>query len=118
MVSHLNINKSEKYIATTLHGNYIPRGDSLRTISFYGEDVLDSKIINDNFDYCVFYKAGFRLNTERIQFILIGNSGTISINLSNKSRSNLDDNNFNLDTSFKQIIEFIKYLQDNSFFLN
>lgn len=120
LIGYLNLNRSEKYIATTLHCNYLPKGDSLRIISFYGEDVLDAQIILDNFEYCTFYKAGFRINTERTQFILIGNSGTISCNFGQSTNifEKVNKENDMSNNTMNYIIDFIGFLQNKHFFIN
>lgn len=115
IVSFLKANRDEIYIPTTLHGTYLPKGDSLRNVSFYGEDILDSKIFTENIDYFNFYKAGFKVNNETSQFLLLGNTGTLSLNLVCRSNFN-QSHEKNIEISINITNDFIKFLIRNLFF--
>jgi len=110
LIIYLKNNRETFIIPKSLHCNYIPKGDSLRSISFYGDDVLESDIVQDNFEYFTFFKAGFRLDYLENQFITLGNNGSISLNLESGNR------NESSREKIETVNKLMTFLKEKSFF--
>lgn len=84
---------------------YTPHGNSLKFITYYGDDLGEASIIRDNLDNMVFNRCGIREIKKEHEIAKLGSDGAIQFNYSVHDAKRLNE-----------IDGMLKFINDNGFF--
>jgi hypothetical protein len=77
LVKNLVRNAHLNYALTYANAYYIPHGNSIKYITFYGDDIGEGEIFRSNLENMVFNRCGLRSLKRENEIMKLGNDGSI-----------------------------------------
>lgn len=96
-------NNKPDYLLTSINAFYPGRSDSIKYLSFYGDNISNADIFKNHMQSMNFYKCGIRETNSIEELLKVGNDGTISFV-------------FNDIPILRNIDAFFLYIKENNFF--
>ncbi len=91
------------YLLSFVHARVPGFGASLRSVSFYGEDLAEASLFKDHLELMVFFTCGLREATGGSEIVRLGGDGTVSFLWKNEPRR------------FLEVEEALRFLRRNGF---
>jgi hypothetical protein len=104
LVKNLVRNAHLDYALTYANAYYIPHGNSIKYITFYGDDIGEGEIFRSNLENMVFNRCGLRSLKRENEIMKLGNDGSIQFIF----------NSLNLNHLF-EIDHLLRFLNDSDY---
>jgi len=80
------VSRPTEYSLGFVHARVPAFGASLRSVSFYGDDLADASIFRDNVSLMVFFICGLKSAIAGQEVVRLGSDGTVSFNMGSPRR--------------------------------
>jgi hypothetical protein len=77
-----------RYSLSFVHARVPAFGTSLKSISYYGDDLADASLFRDNIHLMNFFRCGLRHTTGRSEIVTVGSEGSLSFYMSGPDKLN------------------------------
>jgi len=91
LVKNLVRNAHLNYALTYANAYYIPHGNSIKYITFYGDDIGEGEIFRSNLENMVFNRCGLRSLKRENEIMKLGNDGSIQFIFNSTNLTHLSE---------------------------